>query len=190
MKMNTALIVVDMQNDFIGGPLPVPNAEQIIPRVNKFIRQSQYTVWTQDCHPADHISFKENGGLWAKHCVRNTDGAQFHPNLLTYYPEHVKHYFIYKGKNTNKEEYSAFEGDDSWVDDAVGDDLNQIFTKDNITHLFVCGIATDYCVKHTVLDALKFGYNVDLLISACAGVSPESTKLAIGEMVLAGCKVI
>jgi len=187
---NTALIVVDMQNDFIGGPLPVPDAEKIIPRVNRFIRQSEYVVWTADCHPTNHISFKENGGIWAKHCVRNSVGAQLHQDILTYYPELVKNYFIYKGKHSDKEEYSAFDGDDAWLIGSVGEELNLILTRDNITNLFVCGIATDYCVKHTVLDALKFGFRVNLLISACAGVSPESTKLAIGEMVLAGCKVI
>ena len=182
LTKNSALIVVDMQNDFINGSLAVPNADTIIPVVNEYIKlfekNNLMVVFTRDWHPENHCSFKENGGIWPKHCVQNTTGAEFHKDL--YIPKNS--YIISKAFLPDLEAYSAFEKTE----------LDDLLKKNNINTVFVCGLATDYCVKQTVLSALKLGYKVYLLVDAIKGVDLNNfdSEKAINEMISNGAKVI
>ncbi len=159
-----ALIVVDMQNDFISGTLPVKGAEEIIEHVNKYIRlfsQKELCVFfTRDWHPEDHLSFKENGGIWPKHCVMNTWGASFHKDLVL--PEDNM-FIISKGTSKDFDAYSGFQGTK----------LNELLKERGIKRVFVCGIATDYCVKHTCIGAVNLGYQTFVLLDAVKGVDLE-----------------
>ncbi|MEM4788967.1 MAG: nicotinamidase [Ignisphaera sp.] len=174
-----ALIIVDMQNDFMpGGTLPVANALTIIPIINKYIElftnAKALIVASRDWHPPNHISFNTRGGPWPPHCVQGTEGAKFHPELkLT--PDTI---IVSKGYEENKEAYSSFEGTE----------LNEILRSKNVRRLFVCGVATDYCVKATVLDAIKLGYTVLVLNDAIKGVDlPKgSVDKAVSEMLNEG----
>jgi len=174
-----ALIVVDVQNDFCpGGALPVPEGDKIVPVINNYIdlfrNAGAFIFFTRDWHPKDHISFRSYGGMWPPHCIQNTWGAAFHPALKVGDEDII----ISKGVEKSKEAYSAFEGTD----------LDERLKRLNIEKVFVCGLATDYCVKHTVLDGLKRGYRVYLLEDAVRGVDVnEGDSLrAIEEMVKAG----
>lgn len=178
-----ALIVVDMQNDFMpGGALPVPNALTIIPVINSYIRlfteNGALVVATRDWHPPNHVSFKTRGGPWPPHCIQGTRGAEFHPELR--FPSNA--IVVSKAYNEDTEAYSGFEG--------TG--LDQILRSKGIKRTFVCGVATDYCVKATVLDALKLGYVVFVLKDAIKGVDvpPGSVNKAINEMLSEGAILI
>ncbi|MEM4848914.1 MAG: isochorismatase family protein, partial [Ignisphaera sp.] len=129
---------------------------------------------SRDWHPPNHISFNTRGGPWPPHCVQGTEGAKFHPELkLT--PDTI---IVSKGYEENKEAYSSFEGTE----------LNEILRSKNVRRLFVCGVATDYCVKATVLDAIKLGYTVLVLNDAIKGVDlPKgSVDKAVSEMLNEG----
>jgi len=176
---DSSLIIVDFQNDFCpGGALEVKEADKIIPILNKYIElfeeKDLMIYYTADWHPADHCSFKENGGTWPRHCVQGTKGAEFHPNLkmASYYK------IIYKAINPKEDAYSGFEKTE----------LDTSLRKNKIKNLYICGLATDYCVKNTVLDACQLGYNVYLLIDAIKGVNvnPDDSERAIEEMKNAG----
>lgn len=174
-----ALVIVDMQNDFMpGGSLPVPNALTIIPKINKyvelFIKAKALVIATRDWHPPNHVSFLTRGGPWPPHCIQGTKGAEFHPDI-NLPPETI---IVSKGYNENIEAYSGFEGTD----------LNQILRSSGIRRLFVCGVATDYCVKATALDAIRLGYTVFVLEDAIKGVDiPKgSVDKAINELINEG----
>ena len=176
---HTALIVVDVQNDFCpGGALPVPDGDKVVPVLNRYIdffRAAGAPIFfTRDWHPKDHISFKTYGGIWPPHCVQNTWGAEFHPALKV----EEKDFIISKGFESSKEAYSGFEGTD------LDDQLKRL----NIKEIFVGGLATDYCVKQTVLEGLKKRYRVYLLEDAVRGVDVNrgDSLRAIEEMVKAG----
>lgn len=178
-----ALIIVDMQNDFMpGGALPVPNALEIIPRINNYInifkKNKSIIVATRDWHPPNHISFKSRGGPWPPHCVRGTKGAEFHPNLVL--PQDI--IIVSKAYNEDSEAYSGFEGTN----------LDSILRSREVKRIFVCGVATDYCVKATALDAVKLGYQVFLLIDAVKGVDipPGSVKETIEILLNEGVVLI
>ncbi|GIU71093.1 MAG: bifunctional pyrazinamidase/nicotinamidase [Candidatus Nitrosocaldaceae archaeon] len=178
LDKNSALIVVDMQNDFLpGGSLPVKDGDKIIPVINncirKFKEQGLNIFATRDWHPEDHISFKERGGPWPKHCVQNTKGAEFHKDL-----ELDDAIIISKAMDRDKEAYSGFEGTD------LKDRLKQM----DIKKVFVTGVATDYCVKNTALDAIKHGFEVYLIRDGVKGIHDE--EKAIEEMRSKGVKVI
>ncbi len=175
----SALIVVDVQNDFCsGGALPVPEGDRIVPLINHYIdifRSAEAPIFfTRDWHPRDHISFKGYGGVWPPHCVQNTWGAGFHPDLKLGKGDVV----VSKGYDRLKEAYSGFEGTD----------LDERLRKLGVKRLLVGGLATDYCVKNTVLDGLKRGYEVFLLEDAVRGVDVNvgDSARAIEEMVKAG----
>ena len=176
-----ALIVVDLQNDFVSGTLMVPNAEGILPAVKywmrKFWAEDLEVCMTKDWHPEDHCSFE----VWPKHCVERTWGADIHSDIKRLIDDlklTVK--IFYKGTSQDKEEYSGFENED----------LHRILSGLGKNRLFICGLATDYCVKATAMDALKLGYKVILIAGGIAGVQEETTIQALGELVLAGAKVI
>ncbi|BAT71490.1 nicotinamidase/pyrazinamidase [Thermosulfidibacter takaii ABI70S6] len=170
-----ALIVVDVQNDFIDGSLPVPNAESIIPNVNKYIAlfssKGNPLFFTRDWHPENHISFKENGGVWPKHCVQHTEGAQFHPAVKI--PEDNV-FIISKGTDPAFDAYSGFQGTI----------LDQLLKERGIKRLFICGLATDYCVYNTALGGLNLGYQVFVLLDAIKGVNinPDDSEKALERL--------
>ena len=177
-----ALIIVDLQNDFCpGGALPVPDGDQIVPVVNRLIesaaRAGVPVFASRDWHPPDHISFKTRGGVWPPHCVQGTQGAAFHPGLRLSETAVI----ISKGTEREKEAYSGFEGTD----------LAGRLRLARRTRLWIGGLAQDYCVKQTVLDARRLGFEVRLIRSATrpVDVRPGDGKRALEEMRLAGARI-
>jgi len=186
MKLKKALLIVDVQNDFCpGGALAVRKGDRIVPVLNKYIkvfsREKLPIFASRDWHPKETKHFKQFGGLWPKHCIQNTKGARFHPELKL--PEET--IILSKGMDPDKDSYSAFQAIDS-----NGTDFLQLLKALGINELFVGGLATDYCVKSSVLDALKSGLKVNLLIDAIEGVNirPKDSEDAIEEMVIRGAK--
>lgn len=177
-----ALIIIDLQNDFLtGGSLAVPDGDAVIPVLNTWIRRFRNAglpiFATRDWHPVDHCSFRDQGGPWPPHCVAGTKGAEFTTELVL--PPDV---FVHsKATRPEKEAYSDFE------DGEFGRRLREM----DVGRLFVGGLATDYCVRATVLDGLKEGFQVVLLINAvrAVDVEPGDGEKAIGEMRQAGVLV-
>lgn len=164
---NSALICVDVQNDFCpGGALAVKGGDQIIPVLNRYLdrfkRAGALIFATRDWHPENHMSFEKQGGIWPPHCLQNTKGAKFHPGLKL--PR--KTVIISKGENKNKEAYSGFEGTDK-----LGRSLTKILKDNRVKRVFIGGLATDYCVMATALDAVKAGFKVYFLEDASKGVN-------------------
>jgi nicotinamidase/pyrazinamidase len=176
-----ALIIVDVQRDFCpGGALPVPGGDQVVPILNKYVERFEKVgakiFATRDWHPANHISFKPYGGAWPPHCIQGTKGAEFHPDLKL--PEDVM--IISKATDPFRENYSGFDGTE----------LAEELRKNGTARLFIGGLATDYCVKNTVLDALKLRLETVLLLDATMGINkkPEDSREAIQKMVSEGTK--
>jgi len=179
LREKDALIIVDLQNDFCpGGALAVPEGDKIVPVLNAYIERfsnsESIIVATRDWHPENHISFAEQGGIWPKHCVQNTKGAEFHPDLKLPSDSII----VSKATEPDKEAYSGFDGTN----------LDKLLKGKGVTRLFVGGLATDYCVRATVLDALRLGFCVFLLLDAIKGVNvqPEDSERAIVEMLEKG----
>lgn len=173
----SALIIVDVQNDFCpGGALPVPEGDKIIPILNRYIEvfnsRKLLIYATRDWHPENHISFKTRGGPWPPHCIQNTWGAKFHPNLNI--PPHS--IIIPKATEPDREAYSGFEGTN----------LENDLKNRKIKRVFIGGLALDYCVKETVMDALKIGFETILLEDASRGVNIDDSERAVTEMILNG----
>jgi len=176
-----SLIIVDMQKDFMpSGALPVPGADKIVPVLNRYIElffeKKLLIIASRDWHPKDHCSFRENGGIWPRHCVQGTEGAEFVEALNL--PKDIV--VVSKGTNPEKEAYSALE--------ETG--LSEILKQKGIKRCFVGGVATEYCVFNTVLDLLKIGCETFLLIDAIKSVSPKDGSKAIEKMQDAGAKLI
>lgn len=178
-----ALIVVDVQNDFLpGGRLPVGDGLEVIPVINRLIPQFKHVFFTRDWHPPDHISFSEFPQYvdksWPPHAVMDTPGAQIHPDL--HLPENPR--IVDKGADAQKEAYSAFQGTD----------FEERLRSLEIQRLFVCGLATDYCVRHTTLDALSRRFKTVLIEDAIRGVDnpPGSAAEAIREMYATGAQIV
>src|SRR2546430_16164746 len=154
--MAKALIIVDYQNDFNppNGALAVPGGDAIADRLNELAADDRYEVViaTRDWHPPDHESFAEQGGPWPVHCVADSKGAQLHPALDA---DRVQ-VIVDKGQDPGTEGYSGFEGTN----------LGELLRERGIDRITVVGLATDYCVKNTALDALREGFQVDLDSSA------------------------
>ena len=164
-----ALIVVDVQNDFCpGGALAVKDGDKVIPPLNAlvdaFTTSNLPVCFTRDWHPPDHSSFRENGGPWPSHCVRNSRGAGFHPDL--HVPKNAL--VVSKATEPDKEAYSGFQGTE----------LSSTLKRMGVTELFVGGLATDYCVKNTVGDALEEGFLVNVLTDCVRGVNLKRTDSA------------
>ena len=176
---NSAIIAVDIQNDFCpGGALPVPDGDAVVYSMNlyitKFSKMGLPVYFTRDWHPQNHISFKTNGGIWPEHCVQETYGAELHKKLLI--PSRAV--IISKGISPDNDGYSGFEETD----------LDKRLKAKNIRQLFIGGLATDYCVKSTVLDALHAGFDVVFLSDASKGVDVNTgaSEQAIDEMLREG----
>jgi nicotinamidase/pyrazinamidase len=178
--MKKALLVVDAQYDFMpGGALPVSGGNEIIPLILKMRPKFDTVVFTQDWHPADHCSFKTKGGPWPEHCIQNTDGARIVEGLLQ--PSDL---IVQKGTHQDVDSYSGF-----WdTNKAHQTELDSILRQKGIDTVFICGLATDYCVKFTALHAVEAGYNVQLIVRACRGVnvSPGDVDKALKEIEEAG----
>ena len=179
-----ALLIVDVQNDFCpGGALAVPEGDRVVPVLNRYIERCRAgqipIIASRDWHPEKTSHFKAYGGIWPPHCIQHTKGAQFHPDLKL--PKET--IVISKGMDPDKDSYSAFQAFDS-----EGTPLAELLKKRRITHLFVGGLATDYCVRVSVLDALKEGLKVTVLEDAVRGVELQSgdSKKAFDEMVRSG----
>jgi nicotinamidase/pyrazinamidase len=188
MKSKKALLLVDLQNDFCpGGALGVPEGDKIIPAINKYIKifaKKKLPVFaTRDWHPVRSKHFKDFGGLWPVHCVQNSKGAQFHPELKL--PKGVV--LLYKGMDPGKDSYSAFQAENE-----AGMTLPKLLNLLSINELYIAGLATDYCVRFTTRDAIKQGFKVKILIDAIKGVDlkPKDSENAIKEMVKGGAKKI
>lgn len=177
LTRNSALVIVDMQEDFCeGGSLPVRGCREIVGKINKYVeyfrRAGLTIIATRDWHPPNHLSFRERGGPWPPHCVAGTEGAQFVKELKL--PEDV--IIVSKATEPDIEAYSAF----------TLTPLHYILTMRGVKRLFVVGVATDYCVKETVMEALKLGYEAVVLTDAIAGVSKEASEKALKELVSSG----
>ncbi len=160
-----ALIIVDVLNDFcLGGALAVKDGEGIIPGVNKIHYKFDFSVTIQDYHPKNHISFKSSGrgGIWPDHCIQGTKGAEFHPDLSL----SIMDINFLKGVNPNADSYSAF-----FDDDEISTGLSEYLIQVGVDTVYICGLATDYCVKFTVLDALKEGFKTYVIKDLCRGVN-------------------
>ena len=175
-----ALIVVDIQADFLpGGALAVTNGETVIAPLNEYInifsRASRPVFFTRDWHPHNHLSFKENGGPWPAHCVMDTPGAMFPQGLLM--PADNKQ-IISNGMTKEADGYSAFE-------DAQ---FTAALQGQGIRRVYIGGLATDYCVKNTVLEALQLGFEAVVLMDAIQGIdiNPGDGEKAVKQMLCAG----
>jgi nicotinamidase/pyrazinamidase len=178
-----ALIVVDVQNDFLpGGSLAVPEGDAVVPVLNRYLAEfsaHELPVYaTRDWHPVNHCSFKARGGTWPPHCVAESPGAQF--AALLKFPSGT--FVISKATQQDKDAYSGFEGTD----------LDARLRTRKIKRLFIGGLATDYCVLNTVRDALRLGHEVYLLTDAirAVNVKPDDGRKADAEMRRLGAKPI
>ena len=191
--MKKALIIVDIQNDFCeGGALAVPGANGVIPYIN-LLMENDYAqiVLTQDWHPADHKSFASTNGkkvgetinlngipqfMWPDHCVQGTPGAEFHPDLDRTKVTHI----IQKGKNAEFDSYSAFQDNNHFMKTGLDDFLKY----HDIQLVEIAGLALDYCVKATCLDAVQNGYITCLHFNGtkAVNVKPENGRDAVYEM--------
>lgn len=186
--MRSALIVVDVQIDFCpGGSLPVQDGDDVVPVLNRCLAHFEHEglpiALTQDFHPRDHVSFSAQGGPWPPHCVQGTLGADFHPDLLV--PASAA--IFRKGTNPLYDAYSGFQ-----ARNGLGLLLEQWLRQQEVNHLFVGGLATDYCVQATVLDGLGVGFAVTVLQAAIRGVNvhPGDSKQALSKMMANGAQVL
>jgi nicotinamidase/pyrazinamidase len=183
-----ALIVVDVQKDFCpGGALPAPGGDDIIPALNRHLagaRTRDMAVYaSRDWHPARTTHFQQYGGEWPPHCVQGSAGAQFHPGLKLP-PDAI---IVSKGDDPQRHGYSAFDGHTS-----DGKTLLHDLRDRHVTRVYVTGIATDYCVKATALDALQAGLEVRILPDAITGIDvrPGDAGRALDEMSAAGAQIV
>lgn len=189
--MGTALIIVDVQNDFCeGGSLAVTGGAKVASAISRYLndKRSSYdlVVATRDWHinPEGHFADNPNySTTWPQHCVAETRGAEFHPNLndAVSFTDSIN-VVVSKGQYTAA--YSGFEGKTDF-----GETLAAILRSKGIINVDVVGIATDYCDRATALDAVKEGFNVNLLLPLCAGVAPESTVAALDELKNSGVSI-
>jgi nicotinamidase/pyrazinamidase len=187
MKPKAALLIVDVQNDFCpGGALPVPEGDQVVPVLNSYLQLFQQQglpiFASRDWHPADSLHFREKGGLWPMHCVQQTDGAMFQADLKL--PRETV--VISKGTAPGDDGYSALKGT---AED--GSSLAELLGTQGVERLYVGGLATDYCVKASVLEALLDGFGVTVLEDAVRAVNlkQEDAELAVAAMVDAGAQL-
>jgi nicotinamidase/pyrazinamidase len=186
-----ALLVVDFQNDFTpGGALPVEHGDEIAAAINAVADRFDFVVATRDWHPANHGSFEgvevdpakwegiDPPGIWPVHCVQGTPGAELHPSLDQANVDQV----VDKAQDPNTQGYSAFHGGN----------LAGVLREHGVDHVYVAGLATDYCVKNTVLDAIREGFGVTVVEDAIRGidVKPGDSERAIEEMRRAGADLV
>ena len=201
IKDNSALILVDLQNDFCpGGNLAVPDGDAVIAIANQIQPYFNLVIATKDWHPEIHMSFAANHPgknigdvipvhsisqvLWPTHCIQNSSGAEFHPELDTQFLQQI----FYKGTDPLVDSYSAFFDNEHLRETGLADYLR----KQKVKTVYIMGLATDYCVKYSCLDAVKLGFEVYVIAAGCRGVElqPGDTTNALKEMQAAGAKLI
>ncbi len=175
-----ALLIVDLQNDFLpGGALGIPNGDQIIPVINALQDKFDLIVATKDWHPPGHISFASRDGIWPDHCVQNTFGAEFAPTLKTDKISHIVH----KGSDPDVDSYSTF------ADNAGKESGLAAYLKEQgVDEIYIVGLATDYCVRFSVHDALKAGFKVMVIKEGCMGI--EDSEHVFEELKRAGAIIL
>ena len=192
---NSALVVVDMLYDFIDGSLACANAENAVKATLGFIDSQTKgqkgedheildtfpILFIRDHHPADHSLFKAQGGIWPPHCVAGTKGGEIHEDLAPYASEELT---FDKGCDKATEQYSGFDGVNY-----AGQSLGEVLELLDTTDVYVCGIATEYCVRNTCEDLLKAGFKVHLLQDCIAYVDLQGHKDAIAEMAAKGISI-
>lgn len=177
MRSGDALLLIDVQNDFCpGGALPIEEGDRVVPVLNRWLRAARErgipVYASRDWHPRGHLSFVEAGGQWPAHCVQDTEGAAFHADLEL--PADVV--LVAKGMRFDIDQYSAFN--------ETG--LEERLRGDGVRRLWVGGLALDVCVRATVLDALRAGLEVRVLVDATRPVAAEEGRSALDEMESAG----
>lgn len=196
-----ALILVDLQKDFLpGGGLGVPQGDEVIPVANAMQSKFELVVASRDWHPREHGCFAVNHQgrkpgevtelyglqqiLWPLHCVQNTAGADFAPGLKT---EKISREFL-KGSDPKVDSYSAFFDNARKHDTGLGDFLKE----KGVTEVYLLGLATDYCVKFSALDAVSLGFKTSLIVDGCRGVNlqPGDSGRALEEMKEAGINLV
>lgn len=201
IKKKAVLLIVDVQNDFVpGGALAVKDGDQVVPIINGLQKKFNYIIATQDFHPVDHGSFAANHPgkktgelielaglkqiLWPVHCVQGSFGAEFHPKLNQSQWTSV----FQKGKNPEVDSYSGFYDNARRGDTGLGDFLHSLA----IQQVFVCGLALDYCVKFTALDAKGLGFETAVIVDATRAVNlnPKDGDLSIAEMEEVGITIL
>lgn len=195
-----ALVVVDVQNDFCpGGALGVREGDRVVPFINRIMKDFDLVVATKDWHPADHGSFASNHPgsspgeiidldgldqiLWPDHCVQGSEGAEFHSDLDTSWI----HKIFYKGTDPEVDSYSAIFDNDR----RKSTGLDAWLLQQGVTEVWIAGLATDYCVKYTALDAVDLDFEIHVLLEGCRGVelNPGDVEAAVEEMRSAGVVV-
>jgi nicotinamidase/pyrazinamidase len=178
-----ALIVVDVQNDFCpGGSLAVAHGDEVIAPLNNLIKEfldrGEPVYKTRDWHPPQTKHFAGYGGLWPFHCIQNTSGAEFHPDLL----DDPRITVISKGIDDTADGYSGFDGTN----------LDELLRADGVSEIWVGGLATDYCVKATVIDGVRRGFKVKALAEAmrAVNVNPEDGANAVEQMKAVGAEIV
>lgn len=184
-KKGDALLIVDVQYDFLpGGSLAVADGDNILPVVNQWIAAANQAdipvILSRDWHPSNHISFQAQGGPWPVHCVKNTRGAEFHQDLK--YPKTA--IIVDKAIVADKETYSALGG----VTETEGKPLAEKLHELNIKRLWIGGLAFDYCVKYSALEAKKIGLDVIVILPACKAIAEQTEQETF--QLLAAAKVI
>lgn len=193
--INKALIIIDMQYDFIDGALACKGAAGAVGSTVAYIRKTTASsdtdqdaisdsipvLFTGDCHPTDHMSFTVNGGTWPVHCVKDTRGAEIHDSLATLMSEEL---LFRKGCDPAVEQYSAF-----LACNGAGQSLHEVLQLLDTTDVYVCGIATEFCVKQTCLDLCSAGFKVHVLEDCLAYVDLDGHRQAIEEMASQGIKI-
>jgi nicotinamidase/pyrazinamidase len=199
--MKRCLVIVDVQRDFCpGGALPVPEGDQVVPVINRLLRRFDRVAATQDWHPPGHLSFAANHPgrkpgeviqlagleqvLWPVHCVQHTPGAEFHPDLDRSRIQAV----FRKGVDPEVDSYSGFF--DNGRRRSTG--LDEYLRREGVEEIYICGLATDYCVRWTALDAVRLGLRSWVIEDACRGVElrPGDVAAAWQEMIQAGVHLI
>lgn len=192
---NKALVVVDMLYDFIDGSLACLNSEDAVRQTLEFIDSQTKgqggedheildmfpILFIRDHHPADHSSFKEQGGIWPSHCVAGTHGGDIHDDLLPYVSEELT---FDKGCDKAVEQYSGYEGVN-----CAGQSMGEVLELLDTTDVYVCGIATEYCVRNTCEDLMRAGFKVHLLKDCIAYVEHEGHLKALEEMAQEGISI-
>ena len=178
-----AIIVVDVQRDFCpGGALPVPEGDEVIPVINELLPLFGRWIYTRDWHPVDHVSFSERpefeDGSWPPHAVQGTSGAEWCSDLQM----PMNAILVSKADDPNVESYSGFQ--------VPRFDLAAFLRHRKVERVFVAGLATDYCVRHTALDARTAGFTVFVVRDAVRGVAESTTSEAIAEMEAAGVVMV
>lgn len=172
-----ALLIVDVQNDFCpGGALAAPRGDEVVPVINNLMDKFEFIIASKDWHPEESVHFEK----WPKHCIKNTWGAEFHPDLKT---DQIDKVFL-KGTEGEDDGYSALE--------ATNVDAETYLKDQNVNRVYISGLTTDYCVKDTAISVVKAGFDTYVIEDAirAVNVNPGDGEKAIREMKDAGCHII